>query len=128
MTVGRKPKSILLHLAHGTYRTDRHGSRDGVQLRDRVPLAKPKHLSPMVSLIWDEQITPAFWLDHFVGPAAEIYCHLAEEYRQNPFKFPAARYKELRAFSSLLGLRRYRYVFGSGTRGADQSPKSSGTV
>jgi phage terminase small subunit len=107
MPRSRKPKK--LHLLQNTYRKDRHGDRDELELPPGVP-EKPGFLNETAAAEWDkiaEKLSDYGILSDLDEAALAVYCELYSEFqstRSCPSKFPAAKIAAFRASYADLGL------------------------
>jgi phage terminase small subunit len=110
MGKGYIPKPTSLKLIDGTHTTYRNGDAEASRAAVKKAaehfgkLEKPEHLRGHASDIWDKTIAPAWWLDGSRLTTAIMMCELWAEYRNNPKRFPIAKYTQMRTFLRELGL------------------------
>lgn len=97
---GQKPKPTHLRLVEG------NAGKRPVPEGEPIPkgeIQKPSKLKGKPGGLWDQFISPAFWLTSADGPKAFMWCHLQAEFERAPGKMVASRISQLRALGSELG-------------------------
>jgi len=99
--------SVAQHRAAGTYRKDRHGSRNEPAGIPTLPPAPPENLTPGARDEWQRVIQlmgSSGQLTALDATALRAYCELTAELAEDPRSFNASRHTALRLLAGELGL------------------------